>query len=108
MNLLFLMGLSKYGRGRWSKIARHYLHNKTPQQVQSYANRFFSHLPPPPSSSDQHTFTTLEEETHPHHQHTLPPEMSQLRKRSCFFRRRKSIMNSLLLEKPILLSPTRR
>ncbi|KAL1370668.1 hypothetical protein HN51_000904 [Arachis hypogaea] len=56
---LFLMGLSNYGRGRWSKIARHYLHNKTPQQVQSYANRFFSHQspsPPPSSSTTQHFY----------------------------------------------------
>ncbi|QHN80321.1 hypothetical protein HN51_057212 [Arachis hypogaea] len=54
---LFMMGLSNYGRGHWNKIARHYLHNKTPQQVQSYANRFFSHQPPsPPPSSSTHFY----------------------------------------------------
>ncbi|TKY73938.1 Transcription factor DIVARICATA [Spatholobus suberectus] len=42
---LFLMGLIKYGKGRWSKIARHFVWNKTPQQVQSYAASFFRHLP---------------------------------------------------------------
>ncbi|KAK7360364.1 hypothetical protein VNO77_02352 [Canavalia gladiata] len=42
---LFLMGLIKYGKGRWSKIAREFLWNKTPQQVQKYAASFFRHLP---------------------------------------------------------------
>ncbi|KAK7360363.1 hypothetical protein VNO77_02350 [Canavalia gladiata] len=39
------MGLIKYGKGRWSKIAREFLWNKTPQQVQKYAASFFRHLP---------------------------------------------------------------
>ncbi|MED6137391.1 hypothetical protein PIB30_064617 [Stylosanthes scabra] len=38
---LFMKGLSKYEIGDWNKIASHYLNNKTPQQVQSYANNFF-------------------------------------------------------------------
>ncbi|RDY05794.1 Transcription factor DIVARICATA, partial [Mucuna pruriens] len=42
---LFLMGLIKYGRGPWSKIARDFVCNKTPQQVQRYAASFFRHLP---------------------------------------------------------------
>ncbi|KAG5031670.1 hypothetical protein JHK85_015652 [Glycine max] len=42
---LFLMGLIKYGKGHWSKIARHFLLNKTPQQVQSYGASFFRNLP---------------------------------------------------------------
>lgn len=42
---LFLMGLIKYGRGHWSKIARQFLLNKTPHQVQSYGASFFRHLP---------------------------------------------------------------
>jgi hypothetical protein len=40
------MGLIEYGKGRWSKIAKHYVCNKTPQQVQNYAASFFKHLPP--------------------------------------------------------------
>lgn len=39
------MGLIEFGKGRWSKIARHYLCNKTPQEVQSYALSFFKHMP---------------------------------------------------------------
>ncbi|XP_045831498.1 transcription factor MYBS3-like [Trifolium pratense] len=43
---LFLMGLIEYGKGRWSKIAKHFVCSKTPQQVQNYAASFFKHLPP--------------------------------------------------------------
>jgi hypothetical protein len=42
---LFVMGMIRYGQGRWSKIAENYVCNKTPQQVQSYATSFFRHLP---------------------------------------------------------------
>ncbi|KAL5063556.1 hypothetical protein RYX36_025293 [Vicia faba] len=43
---LFVMGLIEYGKGKWTKIAKHYVCNKTPQQVQSHARSFFKHLPP--------------------------------------------------------------
>jgi len=39
------MGQIKYGKGRWSEIAKHFVCNKTPQQVQSYATSFFKYLP---------------------------------------------------------------
>nr|QSD99552.1 MYB family transcription factor [Melilotus albus] len=42
---LFVMGLMEYGKGKWSKIAKHFVCNKTPQQVQSYATNFFKRLP---------------------------------------------------------------
>ncbi|CAL5197380.1 unnamed protein product [Lathyrus oleraceus] len=42
---LFVMGLIEYGKGKWSKIAQHYVCNKTPQQVQCYAHSFFKYLP---------------------------------------------------------------
>ncbi|XP_050918077.1 transcription factor MYBS3 [Lathyrus oleraceus] len=42
---LFVMGLTEYGKGKWSKIAKHYVCNKTPQQVQCYARSFFKYLP---------------------------------------------------------------
>nr|QSD99538.1 MYB family transcription factor [Melilotus albus] len=42
---LFVMGMIKYGKGKWSKIAKHFVCNKTPQQVQSYATSFFKYLP---------------------------------------------------------------
>ena len=42
---LFVMGLTEYGKGKWSKIAKHYVCNKTPQQVQCYARNFFKYLP---------------------------------------------------------------
>ena len=35
----------KYGKGKWSEIAKNFVCNKTPQQVQSYANSFFRYLP---------------------------------------------------------------
>ncbi|CAK8566744.1 unnamed protein product [Lathyrus sativus] len=42
---LFVMGLIEYGKGKWSKIAKHYVCSKTPQQVQYYARSFFKYLP---------------------------------------------------------------
>ncbi|KAK7360359.1 hypothetical protein VNO77_02346 [Canavalia gladiata] len=42
---LFLMGLIKYGKGRWGKISKHFLWNKTPEQIQGYATSFFGNLP---------------------------------------------------------------
>jgi len=42
---LFVMGLIRYGKGRWSKIAENYVCNKTRQQVQRYATSFFRYLP---------------------------------------------------------------
>ncbi|XP_058764524.1 transcription factor SRM1-like [Vicia villosa] len=42
---LFVMGLIEYGKAKWSKIAKHYVCHKTPQQVQSYARSLFKHLP---------------------------------------------------------------
>jgi len=42
---LFVMGLIKYGKGRWSEIAKNFVCNKTPDQVQSYATSFFRYLP---------------------------------------------------------------
>ncbi|XP_020225095.1 uncharacterized protein LOC109806974 [Cajanus cajan] len=44
---LFVMGLIRYGKGRWTKIAKDFLRNKTPQQVQSYAANFMQQVPPP-------------------------------------------------------------
>ncbi|RDX94750.1 Transcription factor DIVARICATA, partial [Mucuna pruriens] len=48
---LFVMGLIRYGKGRWTKIAKDYVCNKTPQQVQSYAASFSRNLPLPPAYS---------------------------------------------------------
>ncbi|KAF3440896.1 hypothetical protein FNV43_RR19182 [Rhamnella rubrinervis] len=42
---LFLMGLVRYGKGHWTKIARHFVGTKTPQQVSTYALAFFKRLP---------------------------------------------------------------
>lgn len=39
------MGLVTFGRGSWTKIARNFVLNKTPQQVQSHATSFFKHVP---------------------------------------------------------------
>ena len=39
------MGMIKYGKGKWSEIAKNFVCNKTPQQVQSYGNSFFRYLP---------------------------------------------------------------
>jgi len=39
------MGLIKYGKGKWSQIAKNYVCSKTPQQVKSYGASFFKHLP---------------------------------------------------------------
>ncbi|XP_020203115.1 uncharacterized protein LOC109788720 [Cajanus cajan] len=42
---LFMRGLIKYGKGSWSQIAEHFVQNKTPQEVESYAAWFFKHQP---------------------------------------------------------------
>jgi len=39
------MGLIKYGKGKWSQIAKNYVCSKTPQQVKSYGSSFFNYLP---------------------------------------------------------------
>ncbi|KAI4347463.1 hypothetical protein L6164_008275 [Bauhinia variegata] len=38
------MGLIKYGKGRWRKIAKDFGGNKTTEQVQIHANHFYRHL----------------------------------------------------------------
>ncbi|XP_027347940.1 uncharacterized protein LOC113859334 [Abrus precatorius] len=42
---LLLRGILKYGKGHWSEIAKHFLPNKTEQEIQSYATSFFTNLP---------------------------------------------------------------
>ncbi|MCD7459400.1 hypothetical protein HAX54_040857 [Datura stramonium] len=39
---LFLMGLNKYGKGDWKSISRYYVVSKTPTQVASHAQKYFS------------------------------------------------------------------
>ncbi|KAH0718261.1 hypothetical protein KY285_014292 [Solanum tuberosum] len=39
---LFLMGLNKFGKGDWKSISRHYVISKTPTQVASHAQKYFS------------------------------------------------------------------
>ncbi|KAM3362844.1 transcription factor DIVARICATA-like [Capsicum galapagoense] len=39
---LFLMGLNKFERGYWKSISRYYFVSKTPTQVASYAQKYFS------------------------------------------------------------------
>ncbi|KAG5623129.1 hypothetical protein H5410_008347 [Solanum commersonii] len=39
---LFLMGLNKFGKGDWKSISRHYVVSKTPTQVASHAQKYFS------------------------------------------------------------------
>ncbi|XP_016467729.1 uncharacterized protein LOC107790243 isoform X2 [Nicotiana tabacum] len=41
---LFLQGLEKYGRGDWRSISRHCVVSRTPTQVASHAQKFFSRL----------------------------------------------------------------
>lgn len=41
------MGLVRYGKGRWTKIAKDFVCSKTPQQVKRYAASFIEHEPPP-------------------------------------------------------------
>ncbi|PIM98536.1 hypothetical protein CDL12_28983 [Handroanthus impetiginosus] len=38
---LFLQGLEKYGRGDWRSISRNLLKTRTPQQIASYAHKYF-------------------------------------------------------------------
>lgn len=39
---LFLMGLEKFGKGDWRSIARYFVTSKTPTQVASHAQKFYS------------------------------------------------------------------
>ncbi|KAH9324767.1 hypothetical protein KI387_004945, partial [Taxus chinensis] len=41
---LFLMGLSKYGKGDWRSISRNYVVSRTPTQVASHAQKYFIRL----------------------------------------------------------------
>ncbi|KAK4347555.1 hypothetical protein RND71_033894 [Anisodus tanguticus] len=39
---LFLMGLNRFGKGDWKSISRYYVVSKTPTQVASHAQKYFS------------------------------------------------------------------
>lgn len=41
---LFLLGLSKFGKGSWRSIARQYVVTRTPTQVASHAQKYFLRL----------------------------------------------------------------
>ncbi|KAK9051239.1 hypothetical protein SSX86_027865 [Deinandra increscens subsp. villosa] len=41
---LFLLGLSKYGKGDWRSISRNYVVTRTPTQVASHAQKYFIRL----------------------------------------------------------------
>ena len=41
---LFLLGLSKFGKGDWRSISRQYVLSRTPTQVASHAQKFFIRL----------------------------------------------------------------
>lgn len=41
---LFLMGLSKYGKGDWRSISRNFVITRTPTQVASHAQKYFIRL----------------------------------------------------------------
>ncbi|WMV57646.1 hypothetical protein MTR67_051031 [Solanum verrucosum] len=58
------MGLKKFGKGDWKSISRHYVLSKTPTQVASHAQKYFSHRTsktpvdrPRPSINDIQTVT---------------------------------------------------
>lgn len=41
---LFLVGLSKFGKGDWRSISRNYVISRTPTQVASHAQKYFIRL----------------------------------------------------------------
>lgn len=41
---LFLLGLSKFGKGDWRSISRNYVISRTPTQVASHAQKYFIRL----------------------------------------------------------------
>ncbi|CAL9101155.1 unnamed protein product [Musa textilis] len=43
-NLLFLLGLDKYGKGDWRNISRNFVITRTPTQVASHAQKYFIRL----------------------------------------------------------------
>ncbi|KAL5818941.1 hypothetical protein ACOSQ4_022783 [Xanthoceras sorbifolium] len=43
-NLLFMMGLEKYGKGDWRSISRNCIVDKNPTQVASHAQKYFIRL----------------------------------------------------------------
>lgn len=44
VNSQFLIGLEKYGKGDWRSISRHLVVTRTPTQVASHAQKYFSRL----------------------------------------------------------------
>ncbi|KAL2343524.1 hypothetical protein Fmac_004809 [Flemingia macrophylla] len=46
---LFLLGLKKYGRGKWKKISELVIGTKSPAQVASHAQKFFDRQNVPPN-----------------------------------------------------------
>ncbi|URE35849.1 Myb-like DNA-binding domain [Musa troglodytarum] len=47
----FLLGLKKYGKGNWRNICRNFVTTRTPTQVASHAQKYFSRLEEKRSSS---------------------------------------------------------
>jgi len=43
MYRLFLVGLEKYGKGRWKDISKEFVVTKTPIQIASHAQKYFIH-----------------------------------------------------------------
>ena len=37
---LFLLGLQRFGKGKWKSISKFYVHTKTPTQIASHAQKF--------------------------------------------------------------------
>jgi SHAQKYF class myb-like DNA-binding protein len=44
LNRLFLLGLSKFGKGDWRSISRNFVLSRTPTQVASHAQKYFIRL----------------------------------------------------------------
>jgi len=66
---LFLLGLTKFGKGDWRSISRTFVTSRTPTQVASHAQKYFIRLN---SSRRTHARTSIHDITEPGME--LPPD----------------------------------
>jgi SHAQKYF class myb-like DNA-binding protein len=71
---LFLLGLTKYGKGEWRNISHNFVHTRTPTQVASHAQKYFIRLN---SGGKDKRRSSIHDITTVNMNHDQPPSPSQ-------------------------------